>query len=133
MTINDILAVLKKAVHGQTFQGHEKGLAIIIFNALEQAGLEVVESWRPIEEAPRKRPFTEPLPCWTPEGLDLCWYSEGEPDGPDSMGHDAGWWGCNTPCDPGRSFGNPDYQRPAECQPTMFFAIREPKPPEGQG
>lgn len=72
--------------------------------------------WRPIAEAPHDRD----VEIWTPEGLDISRYSERREDGPDDMGHDAGWWGVCTPADPGRSMGNPEYRREPSCQPTHF-------------
>ena len=85
--------------------------------------------WQPIETAPKDG---TPVLIWTPEGHDIASYSPREDDGQQSMGHDAGWWGCLTPADPGRHMGNPDYYREAECQPTHWMPLPEPPDhPEG--
>jgi hypothetical protein len=74
--------------------------------------------WQPIETAPKDG--TEVL-VWCDEGLDIASWSNEEPDGPDSMGHDAGWWGTRQPMDPGRHTGNPEYYRDAENQPWAWM------------
>lgn len=63
---------------------------------------------------------------WCDEGYDISRFSEAEDDGPDSMGHDAGWWGVHQPMDPGRSIGNPEYFRPPQNQPWAWAPLLEP-------
>lgn len=99
--------------------------------ALEAAGFVIEQGWRPIEEAPKDGDGTDVL-IWTPEGLDISSYSPEEPDGQQSMGHDAGWWGLYTGADPGRHMGNPDSFREPECQPSDFRPLPAP-PKERQG
>lgn len=87
----------------------------------------LIPGWRDISEAPKDGQCL----VLTPEGQDISEYSEAEPDYPDQMGHDAGWWGMLTPADPGRSFGNPHYRREPTCQPTHFIPLSSiPTPPE---
>lgn len=83
-------------------------------------------AWRDISTAPKDR---DQVIVMTPDGLDICWWTDGEQDGPDSMGHDPGWWGLRSAA-PGKSFGNPDYFHDAVCQPTHWIDIAEPTYPE---
>ena len=57
------------------------------------------------------------------EGIEIAHFDLGEDDGPDNMGFDAGWVGMFAL--PGRSFGNPDYMRPAQFQPTHWMPLPE--------
>lgn len=53
------------------------------------------------------------------EGVEVARYCEAEEDQVDQMGHDAGFWGYKfAAC--GRSFGAPDYIRPAQGQPKWW-------------
>ena len=79
--------------------------------------------WQPIETAPKDG---SQVLVWCDEGIDFGYYSKGEPDGVDSMGHDAGWWGIHQPIDPGRHMGNPEYFREAENQPWAWMPLPEP-------
>jgi hypothetical protein len=87
--------------------------------------------WLPIEDYRHdvERPFGSQIVIWSREGIELAEYSEGEPDGVDSMGHDAGWIGIYA--FPGRSFGNPKYFSEPQGQPTRFMVI-EPPPMDGE-
>lgn len=84
--------------------------------------------WKPIETW--KGGDGDQIIAWTPEGLDVCIYLDPEPDGPQNMGHDGGWLGYHTGCEPGRSFGEPDFRRPASCQPTHWLPYTPPGDPQ---
>jgi hypothetical protein len=88
-----------------------------------EALLSEIPLWRPIELAPKDGTHVF---VWTREGLGTAWFAEAEDDGPDSMGHDAGWWAIDLPCDPGRHIGNPAYFREAANQPTHWMPLPEP-------
>lgn len=62
------------------------------------------------------------------EGIEVAYRTEAVPDMPDEMGHDAGWIGYFA--FPARSFGNPDYQRPAQFQPTHWMPMPEHPDPD---
>lgn len=55
------------------------------------------------------------------EGLEIAQLSAVEEDGPQEMGHDAGFIGYFA--FPARSFGNPEYFRPAQFQPTHWMPL----------
>ena len=84
--------------------------------------------WLPIETAPKD----ETRVLIAGPGLDVTvgWYTQAEPDGPQSMGTDVGWWSENGWSHPGRSFGNPDSRFEAELQPTHWQPL--PPPPEDE-
>lgn len=60
------------------------------------------------------------------EGIEVACLIPAAEDGPDSMGHDAGW--CGMVSFPGRSFGNPSYFYEAQGQATHWMPL--PLPPE---
>ncbi len=93
------------------------------------------EGWRPIESAPRdgSRIMLGYKPDEDHEfgfvGQGRWWPSDD--DGPDNMGHDAGFMDCNFEffqC--GRSFGHPDYMGHG-LQPTHWQPL--PAPPKEDG
>jgi hypothetical protein len=59
------------------------------------------------------------------EGIEIASYSEIDEDGPDCMGHDAGFIGYKFAM-AGRSFGNPQYKYPSIGQPTHWMLLPEP-------
>lgn len=92
-----------------------------------------MSEWQPIETAPKDG---QPIILGRSGNDDVCpfsgqgrWYEE-DHDGPDNMGHDAGFlddefqfFSC------ARSFGNPAYQS-AGTQPTHWMPL--PEPPEAE-
>jgi len=93
------------------------------------------EGWRPIESAPRdgSKIMLGYIPDEEHEfgfvGQGRWWPSDD--DGPDNMGHDAGFMDCDFEffqC--GRSFGNPDYMGRG-LQPTHWQPL--PSPPKEDG
>lgn len=90
--------------------------------------------WQPIETAPKhKRPILLARAAGDDEYMAVVtigWWVEAYPDGPDEMGHDAGFTDYNFDCfRPGRSFGNPTYMYEAR-QPTHWMPL--PEPPKGE-
>lgn len=90
--------------------------------AIEAMKAAMVQGWRSIGTAPKDGTV---VLIWNSEGMDLARWGDAEPDGPDSMGHDAGWWGLSFAV-PGRSFGNPDYMRDPQGQPSLWQPIAAP-------
>ena len=81
--------------------------------------------WKTIDSAPKDG---DQIICWTPEGVDVCWYEETDGDGPQTKGSDSGWFGFLHGTYPGRSFGNPKFFYEASNQPTHWQPL--PQPPE---
>jgi hypothetical protein len=101
--------------------------------AARVAGLEADAQWRPIETAPKDQdillgfaPAGDYLEGFVGEG----YWIEGDDDGPDNMGHDAGFMDLHyTFFRCARSFGNEAYQHPG-LQPTHWRPL--PAPPQEQ-
>ena len=61
---------------------------------------------------------------WNEEGPEIANYINAEPDGPDTMGHDAGW--CGMHAFPSRSFGAEEFRADAQGQATHWKLITPP-------
>lgn len=78
-------------------------------------------TWQKMDSAPRDGSY---ILGYGPEGVCIVAWDDGEDDGPDNMGHDAGW-ACRywDGAAPGRSFGNPKYFREARNQPLRWMPL----------
>ena len=90
------------------------------------ANIKAALEWHPIDSAPKDGTV---VLGWMPleSNVGEVYWDQGQPDGPDEMGWDAGWASPHGACFAGRSFGDPDHQFKAFNQPTHWKPITPPR------
>lgn len=133
-TRSKAIEVMADAIHDASMEDDwisPKIAAAVALTALEAEGMVVVPGWQPIESAPKDGTH---ILLGSPDNEDdetaevstLGWWQDAEDDGPDYMGADGGFVDhAFSEFYPGRSFGNPAYQR-AGTQPTHWQPVPDP-------
>ena len=128
MTTKDVEAVARATAEALLFLGVMplgKEAHDHIARAAIKAHTECLK-WQPIETA---KEDGEKILLYLSEGNIVDgWWEPKEDDGPESMGHDAGWHDEAVSTSPSRSFGNPKYYNEAINPPTHWSP--RPEDPE---
>tara|TARA_R110000868_G_scaffold411706_1_gene707776 strand:- start:14761 stop:15135 length:375 start_codon:yes stop_codon:yes gene_type:complete len=105
--------------------------ARVVIRELRAKGYAIEQGWRTIDSAPRDGTAIligtmEDEAQETAAVSTLGWWQDAEDDGPDYMGTDGGFVDhAFSEFYPGRSFGNPTYQR-SGSQPTHWRPLMAP-------
>lgn len=101
---------------------HPQGFTDLLREALESLS-EAPSSAEWIRTSERVPEYYMEVLIANSEGVGIAQRLPEEQDGPDSMGHDEGFLSVHGTAFPGRSFGNPDYQREPQDQPTHWMPL----------